>query len=283
MKLELGQEYKRTELHKFFGGQTQGGISTPSNSNYIFIIAYKKSGKDFGYEDGWDMERNFYFYTGEGQVNDMQMIRGNKAIKDHKENDKKILLFQETKETYIKLEAELIFIDFEYIQTIDREGNNRRAIQFRLQSIDSKLTPKSTNKTKDHQEIYIPPNETERKGLVTTRVGQGKYRRDLIQKFEGKCAVTKTNIIEILIASHIVPWRESNDKERTDKDNGILLSPLYDALFDKHLISFQEDGKILISKSITDKRLIALIDKNASIDISEGMKKYLQRHRALFR
>ena len=283
MKLELGQEYKRTELHKFFGGQTQGGISTPSNSNYVFIIAYKKSGKDFGYEDGWDMERNFYFYTGEGQVNDMRMIRGNKAIKDHKKNDKKILLFQETKETYIKLEAELIFIDFEYIQTIDREGNNRRAIQFRLQSIDSKLTPKSKNKTKDHREIYIPPNETERKGLVTTRVGQGKYRRDLIQKFEGKCAVTKTNIIEILIASHIVPWRESNDKERTDKDNGILLSPLYDALFDKHLISFQEDGKILISKSITDKRLIALIDKNASIDVSEGMKKYLQRHRALFR
>ena len=283
MKLELGQEYKRTELHKFFGGQTQGGISTPSNSKYVFIIAYKKSGKDFGYEDGWDMERNFYFYTGEGQVNDMQMIRGNKAIKDHKENDKKILLFQETKETYIKLEAELIFIDFEYIQTIDREGNNRRAIQFRLQSIDSKLTPKSKNKTKDHREIYIPPNETERKGLVTTRVGQGKYRRDLIQKFEGKCAVTKTNIIEILIASHIVPWRESNDKERTDKDNGILLSPLYDALFDKHLISFQEDGKILISKSITDKRLIALIDKDASIDVSEGTKKYLQRHRALFR
>ena len=48
MKLELGQEYKRTELHKFFGGQTQGGISTPSNSKYVFIIAYKKSGKDFG-------------------------------------------------------------------------------------------------------------------------------------------------------------------------------------------------------------------------------------------
>lgn len=283
MKLEQGQEYKRTELHKFYGGQTQGGISTPSNSKYVFIIAYKKSGKDFGYEDGWDIERNFYFYTGEGQVKDMQMIRGNKAIKDHKENDKKILLFQETKETYIKLEAELIFIDFEYIQTIDREGNNRRAIQFRLQSIDSKLTSKSTNKTKDSPEIYIAPNETERKGLVTTRVGQGKYRRDLIHKFEGKCAVTKTNIIEILIASHIVPWRESNDKERTDKDNGILLSPLYDALFDKHLISFQEDGKILISKSITDKRLLSLIDENASIDISEGMKKYLQRHRELCR
>ena len=52
----------------------------------------------------------------------MQMIRGNKAIKDHKENDKKILLFQETKETYIKLEAELIFIDLNiFKQLIEKE------------------------------------------------------------------------------------------------------------------------------------------------------------------
>ena len=283
MQLEIGQEYKRTELHKFYGGQARGGISTPSNSKYIFIIAYKNSGKDFGYEDGWDDKKNFYFYTGEGQVKDMEFIRGNKAIRDHQENKKKILLFQETKETYIKLEAEMFFIDYQYIQTIDREGNNRRAIQFRLKSIDSKPNPTSSNKTKNSPEIYIPPNETERKGLVTTRVGQGKYRRDLIEKFDGKCAVTKTNIIEILIASHIVPWRESNNIERRDKDNGILLSPLYDALFDKHLISFQEDGKILISKSITDKKLLSLIDKNASIDVSEGMKKYLKRHRELFR
>ena len=105
----------------------------------------------------------------------------------------------------------------------------------------------------------------------------------LIQKFEGKCAVTKTNIIEILIASHIVPWRESNDKERTDKDNGILLSPLYDALFDKHLISFQDDGKIIISKRIIDTELLMLIDNNSKIDVTEGMKKYLGKHRDLLR
>ena len=86
-----------------------------------------------------------------------------------------------------------------------------------------------------------------------------------------------------MIASHIVPWRSSNDKERLDKDNGILLSPLYDALFDKHLISFQDDGKIIISQGIIDKELLLLIEKNSKIDVSEGMKKYLRKHRELLR
>ena len=86
-----------------------------------------------------------------------------------------------------------------------------------------------------------------------------------------------------MIASHIVPWRSSNDKERLDKDNGILLSPLYDALFDKHLISFQDDGKIMISKGIFDNELLLLIDKNSTIDVTEGMKQYLRKHRELLR
>ena len=283
MKLEIGKEYKRSELHKFYGGQSQGGISTPTKHQYVFIIAYKNSGKDFGYEDGWDQERRFYLYTGEGQVGNMKFIRGNKAIRDHNENNKKILLFQETKETYIKLDSELNFIDYEYIQTIDREGNNRSAIQFRLQSIDSEIEITPTERSSSLPDPYVAPNKTERKGLVTSRVGQGKYRRELITKFEGKCAVTKTSNIEILIASHIVPWRLSNDKERIDRDNGILLSPLYDALFDKHLISFRDDGKIIISKNITDKKLLSLIDENAKIEVDEGMKKYLAKHREILR
>ena len=82
MKLQIGSEYKRSELHKYYGGQSQGGISTPTKYKYVFIIAYKNSGKDFGYEDGWDEDRNFYLYTGEGQVGNMKFLRGNKAIRD---------------------------------------------------------------------------------------------------------------------------------------------------------------------------------------------------------
>ena len=54
-------------------------------------------------------------------------------------------------------------------------------------------------------------------------------------------------------------------------------------LFDKHLISFQDDGTILISKSIKEKELISLINRNAKIEVNEGMKKYLEKHRKLLR
>ena len=105
----------------------------------------------------------------------------------------------------------------------------------------------------------------------------------MIKKFDNKCAVTGINVEEILIASHIIPWRHSNDDERLDVDNGILLSPLYDSLFDKNLISFEDNGKIIISEKVQDKELISLINFNAKIKISEGMKKYLNEHRSKLR
>ena len=104
----------------------------------------------------------------------------------------------------------------------------------------------------DPMEKYgiVPPNSTERKGLVTSRVGQGAYRKRIIHRWEYKCAVTGFNKLEILIASHIVPWSDSTDNERLDVDNGLLLSPTYDALFDRHLISFENNGKIILSDTI---------------------------------
>ena len=95
--------------------------------------------------------------------------------------------------------------------------------------------------------------------------------------------MTKTSSVEILIASHIVPWRSSNNKERLDRENGIYLSPLYDPLFDKSLISFQKDVKIIISKGIIDYELLLLIDKNSTLDVTEGMKNNLRKHRELLR
>ena len=62
-------------------------------------------------------------------------------------------------------------------------------------------------------------------------------------------------------------------------DNGILLSPLYDSLFDKNLISFKDNGEIIISKKVEDKELVSVINFNAKIKISEGMKKYLNKQR----
>ena len=90
----------------------------------------------------------------------------------------------------------------------------------------------------------------------------------------------KSDILPILIASHIVPWSEGNDEERLDVENGILLSPLYDALFDKHLISFDEHGKIIISDHISASNLERFgLSTKHEIKITKGMQPYLQRHR----
>ncbi len=87
MNLELGTIYKRTDIQNFFGGQRQGGISTPSKRNLILIFS-GESGHSYGYQDGWT-EDGYFLYTGEGQVGNMDFVRGNRAIRDHGTDGKK--------------------------------------------------------------------------------------------------------------------------------------------------------------------------------------------------
>ena len=198
---------------------------------------------------------------------------------------KREFFFFKKQKTFIEFKEELELIDYSFIQTLDSENKNRKAIQFKFaaENISKKLDIDTEKGIVEYSKPHLKPNKTERKGLVTSRVGQGFYRQELIKKFDNKCAVTGINLEEILIASHIIPWRHSNDEERLDIENGILLSPLYDALFDKNLISFQDNGDIIISKKIQDTKLISLIDINANIKITEGMKKYLINHRSQLR
>lgn len=134
----------------------------------------------------------------------------------------------------------------------------------------------------DKKSDYKVPDVTSRTGLVTSRVGQGEYRRRILKRWKNKCAVTGCEISEILIASHIVPWRESNNKERLDVENGLLLSPAYDALFDRHLISFSDTGELIFSKSINKKELrkIGVSGSEKIEQLTTGNLKYLKRHRA---
>jgi len=97
--------------------------------------------------------------------------------------------------------------------------------------------------------------ETTKKAIIESRIGQGQFRKELIQFWEGKCAVTGVLLTDILIASHIKPWKVSNNNERLDRYNGLLLSPTYDKLFDAGYISFNLDGKIIISQLLSETQL----------------------------
>ena len=106
----------------------------------------------------------------------------------------------------------------------------------------------------------------------------------ILKKWDNKCGVTGSGLKEILISSHIVPWRDSNQDEKLDPDNGILLSPNLDGLFDRYLISFKDSGRIIISNRINTNDLNRLgIHENMKLSqVTDGMKSFLKRHRKIF-
>lgn len=86
--------------------------------------------------------------------------------------------------------------------------------------------------------------QTTRDALVQARIGQGKFRADVMHLWGRgeKCPLTGIDVPELLIASHIKPWRDCDDSERLDPHNGILLATHADKLFDRYLMSFKCEG-----------------------------------------
>lgn len=283
---EAGSIYKRSTLHDKYGGNRQSGICPSAKFPYIFIFT-GSGGSKHGYKDQWE-NPNVFSYSGEGQAGDMKFTKGNLALLEHLSKSKRVFLFKYVQKGYVEFVSEMEVIDFGYFETNDTSGNLRSGIKFFFKRAGISLykIPKElTSMVAENKEEYnfIKPNSTERKGLVTSRVGQGAYRKSILHRWEYKCAVTKYDDSKILVASHIVPWKESNDDERLDVDNGILLSPDYDALFDKHIISFENSGKIILSDKVNQERigLLGISGKEQIRNLSEGNKDYLSRHREL--
>ncbi len=120
---------------------------------------------------------------------------------------------------------------------------------------------------------------TERQQLINNRIGQGDFRKKLIE-FWKKCAVTGCKETKLLVASHIKPWAVSDNKERLDVYNGLLLIPNLDQLFDQGFISFDKNGKIFISPSLSkETQQLFGVEPNKKIKLSEEHEKYMSYHR----
>jgi predicted restriction endonuclease len=119
--------------------------------------------------------------------------------------------------------------------------------------------------------------DTEKASLVKTRIGQGQFRRELIDHWRG-CAVTKYPDCAFLIASHIKPWSASTNEERLDKHNGLLLLANLDKAFDLGYVSFNEKGNILISEQLEEYQTLG-IEKDMSVLLVKAHQDYLAFHR----
>jgi len=122
--------------------------------------------------------------------------------------------------------------------------------------------------------------ETTRETIVQSRIGQGQFRLSLIAYWQG-CSATGCSQIEILRASHIKPWRDCTNNERLNVYNGLLLLPNLDACFDIGIISFSDEGNILISSQISDTTLAQLgIKRDMQLSkIEPEHKVFLEYHR----
>lgn len=125
--------------------------------------------------------------------------------------------------------------------------------------------------------------ETEREALGKLRLGQGRFRAQLIARWGG-CSVTGCKDTAVLIASHILPWSFCATKnDRLSPDNGLLLTPNLDRLFDRGLISFDERYRIVLSAKLPNATANAMnVHPGLSLVRREfaGMLPYLEEHRA---
>jgi putative restriction endonuclease len=122
---------------------------------------------------------------------------------------------------------------------------------------------------------------TEKLQLIKARRGQGLFR-SRVESTEVGCRVTGVTARAHLRASHIKPWRDSNDTEKLDGSNGLLLAPHVDHLFDNGFISFDEDGTVMVSPVLAGE----IVDSwglpfpmNAGT-FTPRQKTYLMYHRA---
>jgi 5-methylcytosine-specific restriction protein A len=132
---EIGRVYnRRNDIHGRFGGQQQGGIITPSQHPVVIIITGEE-GLEHGYADRYRPDGAFEYF-GEGQVGDMQLQRGNRAIAEHSAFGTSLLLFRKTDDG-LRFEGEMVYEGHHVERAPDRTGTERNAIVFELRPLEA--------------------------------------------------------------------------------------------------------------------------------------------------
>lgn len=125
--------------------------------------------------------------------------------------------------------------------------------------------------------------ETDKLALVLARRGQGRFK-DSVRRVERYCRITRVDRLEHLVASHCKPWRDSSNEERLDGENGLLLTPTVDHLFDRGFISFEDSGRLLVSPVAHKpslKKMGIPVDEPLNVGVfTEGQRNYLDFHRS---
>jgi hypothetical protein len=170
----------------------------------------------------------------------------------------------------------------------DLVGHEARVIMRNARVIDQQVMPafgleqwESHQLSQLSQDSSIP--ETTRQALVQARRGQGQFKQN-VSRLESRCRLTGVDRIEHLRASHCKPWRDASNQERLDGENGLLLTPDADHLFDRGFLTFEDDGRVLVSPVAHEDSLVRMgLDpaalRNHGPAFSTGQRAFLAYHR----
>lgn len=182
----------------------------------------------------------------------------------------------------IDLAISLIFCD-EYFITKNEIGNKMysNALKWFRSYVESNVFDVVAVKIEEKKiSENVNISTTERESIVKARIGQGKFREQLLAKY-GSCIISGIDISKALVASHIKPWAVSTNEERVSVNNGLLLSATYDRLFDSGLITFVNEGKLIISRFVSEENRNKLQIKSGQVyklQSNVQMRNFLEYH-----
>jgi putative restriction endonuclease len=138
------------------------------------------------------------------------------------------------------------------------------------------------SRLEDQIRTDVAVKNTEREAIIRARRGQGLFK-ERVMRIETWCRITRVDNPTHLLASHCKPWRDSSNDERLDGENGLLLTPSVDHLFDRGFIGFEDSGDLIISPVAHKPSLDRMgIETRQSVNVgtfSEGQRKFLDFHR----
>jgi putative restriction endonuclease len=234
--LEVGRLYTRPELADLWGYRgfqaISRGVVTPRGSRcIIFFVTRQKQDSLTQYRDF--ISGDYLHWEGEARHGSDERV-----ARAHERGDEIHLFYRDIHHTPFRYHGPL-----ELRQFIPRQDGPSEFV-FRLVH---DMSPEDDVRSHRVELENVP--ETEREALIKARLGQGEFRKRLLEDWRG-CAVTGIASPELLRASHIKPWRMSSNDDRLNPFNGLMLLPQYDHLFDRGYITFEDNGRLVPSPAI---------------------------------
>lgn len=269
--LIVGTEYDRPQLAKIWGYKgfqaISRGVVTPGNTKYIILFVTEEKQESLTQYNDFLVGSRLHWEGEKKHGSDSRIISANFG-------PDQIHLFHRKRHHSPFTYFGRIYLEQHHL----REDAPSQFI-FYL-SVKSGIGEDEASYLLNSEYNDSDPKRTEKAAIRSSRIGQGVFRDGLFRIW-GSCAVTGYERPRLLIASHIKPWKVSNDLERLDPFNGLLLQPTLDKLFDLGLVSFRDNGELLRANTIRSDEL-GKLGMNPQLKLREVFvetREYLEYHR----